>query len=107
MTDPIAIPFYIAIGSYLVCIPGGLISTNRGTIIAFGVIGALLTALSVTAFSYLFNLIEVSMGGTSDEYWYVVPTIVCVLMVIPFVLTTVIRLIRIRNKAVNSNAIVV
>ncbi len=104
MNDPIAIPIYVAIASYLVCIPGGLISTRRQTVIAFGAIGSLLTALSVAGFSYMFHAIEVGMGGSSDEYWYVVPTILCILMIVPFVLTTVFRLISIRKKAVRSNA---
>ena len=104
MNDPIAIPIYVAIASYLVCIPGGLMSTRRRTVIAFGAIGALLTALSVAGFSYMFHAIEVGMGGNPTEYWYVIPTILCVLMVVPFVLTTVFRLISIRNKAISSNA---
>lgn len=104
MNDPIAIPIYVAIASYLVCIPGGLMSTRRRTVIAFGVVGSLLTALSVAGFSYMFHAIEVGMGGSSTAYWYVVPTILCVLMVVPFVLTTAFRLICIRKKAVNSNA---
>jgi uncharacterized membrane protein len=103
MDDPIAIPIYVAIASYLVCIPGSLMSTRRRTVIAFGAIGALLSALSIAGFSYMFHAIEVGMGGTSDEYWYVVPTILCILMVVPFVLTTVFRLSSIRRKTDSSN----
>lgn len=104
MNDPIAIPIYVAIASYLVCIPGSLMSTSRQAVIAFGAIGALMTALSVAGFSYMFHAIEVGMGGNPTEYWYVIPTILCILMIVPFVLTTVFRLISIRKKAVNSNA---
>ena len=104
MDDPIAIPIYVAIAIYLVCIPGGLMSTRRRTVIAFGVVGSLLTALSVAGFSYMFHAIEVGMGGNPAEFWYVVPTILCILMVLPFILTTAVRLVSIRKKAVNSTA---
>lgn len=103
MTDPIAIPIYIAIASYMVCIPGGLMSTRRPTVIAFGVVGSLLTVLSIAGFAFMFHAIEVGMGGTSDEYWYFLPTILCVLMVVPFVLSTIFRLSSIRRKTNSSN----
>ena len=92
MDDPFAIPIYVAIASYVVCIIGGSVSSQRKTVFAFCVIGSLVTSMCVAAFTYGVYSLHVGMSGNPEDFSFTVPTVVGVLMLAPFVIVAFARL---------------
>ncbi len=99
MDDPIAIPIYVAIATYIVSIVGGLVSTQRAGVITFCAVGMLMASICLAAFTYGIYSIHVGMSGEPKDFSFVMPIVVGILMLTPFVATGYFKLNNLRNAA--------
>jgi hypothetical protein len=99
MDDPIAIPIYVGIASYLVCIVGGLKSTRRTFVITFCGVGALVASICLSAFTHGIYSIHVGMSGDPNDFSFLIPILVGVLLFVPFVAIGYFKLISLRESA--------
>jgi hypothetical protein len=98
MDDPIAIPIYVAIATYVVCIAGGLMSTQRTSIITFCAVGSLMASICLTAFTYGIYSIHVGMSGDPKDFSFVIPIVVGILILTPYVATGYFKLNGLRKR---------
>jgi len=97
MNDPIAMPIYSALVGYAIGIVGSLASSQRAGVIACGVIGVVLVALSTLAFSYMAYQLHVGMSGDPSDFPFVVFLLVGAVLLAPVSVIPYLKLKRIRD----------
>lgn len=92
MNDPIAMPVYSALLGYLIGVLGPLVSSRRSAILAFGVAGLVLAAISFVAFGRMSYVLHVGMGGEPSLLLILIGTVVGLVLLLPIWLVLSFRL---------------